>query len=120
MRKLLALTAAVLATAVIAFSGPAGAATSDISSNWAGFAVSGTTFIAVSGSWVQPKATCTGSTTSAAFWVGLGGNSTVSNSLEQIGTSSDCSATGTASYSAWYELVPAGSVPVKLKVYAGN
>jgi hypothetical protein len=120
MRRLFVLTAAVIATGVAAFTGAAGAATSDVSTNWAGFAVSGTTFSTVSGSWVQPKATCTGSTTSAAFWVGLGGNSTVSNSLEQIGTSSDCSATGTASYSVWYELVPAGSVPVKLKVYAGN
>jgi Peptidase A4 family len=120
MRNLLALTAAVLATAFAGFSGTARAATSDISTNWAGFAVNGTTFSAVSGSWVQPKARCTGGTTSAAFWVGLGGNSTVSNSLEQIGTSSDCSATGTASYSAWYELVPAGSVPIKLKVSAGN
>ena len=28
--------------------------------------------------------------------------------------------TGTASYSAWYELVPATSVPIKLKVSPGN
>jgi hypothetical protein len=117
MRQLLALSATV---AAVAFAGTAEAASSDISTNWSGFAVSGTTFSSVSGSWVQPKATCSGSTTSAAFWVGLGGNSDVSNSLEQIGTSSDCSAGGTASYTAWYELVPAGSVPIKLKVYAGN
>ena len=44
----------------------------------------------------------------------------MSNALEQIGTSSDCSVDGRASYSAWYELVPAGSVPIKLKVFAGN
>src|SRR6266436_2714979 len=100
MRSLLALTATVIAVAVFGFTGAASAASSDISSNWSGFAVSGTTFAAVSGSWVQPKATCAGSTTSAAFWVGLGGNSDVSSSLEQIGTSSDCSANGTASYSA--------------------
>ena len=47
----------------------------------------------------------TGSTASA-FWVGLGGNSGTSNALEQTGTESDCAADGTASYSAWYELVP--------------
>ena len=57
MRKLLALTATI-ATAVAAFTGAARAATSDISSNWSGFAVGGTTFSSVSGSWVQPKATC--------------------------------------------------------------
>ncbi len=96
---------------------PAAAA---VSSNWSGFAVGGNTFSAVSGSWVQPAATCTTGTTSAAFWVGLGGNSDASNGLEQIGTSSDCAADGIASYSAWYELVPAGSVRIKLKVSAGN
>ena len=120
MRKLFALTVAVIATAAAGFAATARATTADVSTNWSGFAVSGTTFGAVSGSWVQPKAKCTGGTSSAAFWVGLGGNSTVSNALEQIGTSSDCSPTGAASYSVWYELVPAGSVPVKLKVYAGN
>ena len=121
MRHLLALTA-LLATilAAAAFAGTARAASSDVSSNWSGFAVSGNTFTSVSGSWVQPKATCAGGTTSAAFWVGLGGNSDVSNALEQIGTSSDCAADGTVSYSAWYELVPASSVRIKLKVYAGN
>jgi hypothetical protein len=119
MRPLLALTATLTVVIAVAFAGPAGAASSDISTNWSGFAVSGNTFSSVSGGWVQPKATCSGSTTSAAFWIGLGGNSDVSNALEQIGTSSDCSADG-ASYTAWYELVPAGSVPIKLKVYAGN
>lgn len=120
MRRLLTLTATLTAAVVAGLAGTARAASSDISSNWSGFAVSGNTFTSVSGSWVQPKASCSGGTTSSAFWVGLGGNSDVSNALEQIGTSSDCSAYGTASYSAWYELVPAGSVPIKLKVFAGN
>jgi hypothetical protein len=115
-RTLLALLA-VTVTAV--YSGTARAA-SDVSTNWSGFAVSGNTFSAVSGSWVQHASTCTAGTTSAAFWVGLGGNSGASSGLEQIGTSSDCSAAGTPSYSAWYELVPAGSVPIKLKISAGN
>ena len=120
MRLLLALTATITTGIAAGLGGTARAATSDISSNWSGFAVGGTTFNSVSGSWVQPKAVCSSATTSAAFWVGLGGNSDASNALEQIGTSSDCAADGTASYSAWYELVPAGSVPIRLKVYAGN
>jgi hypothetical protein len=115
IRRLIPLIA--LATALTA--GSARAAT-EVSSNWSGFSVSGNTFSAVSGSWVQPAATCTTGTTSAAFWVGLGGNSDVSNALEQIGTSSDCSAAGTATYTAWYELVPAASVPIKLKIFPGN
>jgi hypothetical protein len=120
MRNLLALTATLAGVAAAGLAGTARAAASDVSANWSGFAVGGNTFSSVSGSWVQPKSACSGGTTSAAFWVGLGGNSDASNSLEQIGTSSDCAADGTASYSAWYELVPAGSVPIKLKVFAGN
>jgi hypothetical protein len=110
----IATTAAVLAS----LASTAGAVT-DVSSNWSGYSVSGATFSSVSGGWTQPKATCTTGSTSSAFWVGLGGNS-ASNTLEQIGTSTDCDAYGSASYSAWYELVPAASVPIKLKVSAGN
>jgi hypothetical protein len=55
-----------------------------------------------------------------AFWVGLGGDSTSSSSLEQAGTEADCTVTGAARYSAWYELVPAASVRVSLKVAAGD
>jgi peptidase A4-like protein len=111
---------ALLAVTLTAVYGGTAQAASDVSTNWSGFAVGGNTFSAVSGSWVQPAATCTTGTTSSAFWVGLGGNSGVASGLEQIGTSSDCSAAGTASYSAWYELVPAASVPIRLKISAGN
>ena len=98
---------------------PATAAES-VSSNWSGYAVSGASFSSVSGGWTQPAATCASGSSSAAFWVGLGGNADTSQALEQIGTSSDCSANGTASYSVWYELVPASSVPIELKIAAGN
>ena len=61
------------------------------SSNWSGYAVSSTTpFTDVVGSWVEPTATCAPrSTTYGSFWVGLDGYS--SNSVEQLGTDSDCS-----------------------------
>ncbi|MDX6400055.1 MAG: hypothetical protein QOF27_661 [Gaiellaceae bacterium] len=98
-----------------------------VSSNWSGYAVAGsaldasTTFTSVSGQWVQPTASCTSSrSTYSAFWVGLGGFSESSQALEQIGTSADCTATGKATYSMWYELVPAASVPIKFKVFPGN
>src|SRR5439155_6992660 len=119
VRRLLFLSTVVASAAAASLAGTARAA-ADVSSNWSGYAVSGQTFSSVSGSWTQPVATCTSGSSSAAFWVGLGGNSTTSQSLEQIGTSSDCTATGAASYSAWYELVPATSVPIKLKLAAGN
>jgi hypothetical protein len=118
MRKALATAVAFLA---LATGTSAGAAT--VSSNWAGYAVSGTSYASVSGTWTQPAATCDASTYSqsaSAFWVGLGGNSETSNALEQTGTEADCTAGGTATYSAWYELVPAASVKLPLKVSAGD
>lgn len=77
-------------------------------------------FTDVTGQWREPKATCSGKPTSVAVWVGLGGYSVTANALEQAGTSADCHANGTASYYAWYELVPADSVTVDLKVNPGD
>ncbi len=102
-----------------------------VSSNWAGFVATGPgstattassamTYTDVTGQWVEPTATCDGSPSSVALWVGLGGYSETSQSLEQTGTSADCNAAGHASYYAWYELVPANSVTVKLKVSPGD
>jgi hypothetical protein len=122
MGRLLVLLAIAFAVPVAA----ASAATSP-SSNWAGYAVSAADptapvgFSSVSGAWVQPAASCSASpSASSAFWVGLGGFSETSKGLEQIGTETDCSASGRATYSVWYELVPAASVPVKLKIFPGN
>ena len=83
----------------------------------------GTTFKTVSGTWMQPTANCSASTaetTASAFWVGLGGDSDTSSALEQTGTEADCLANGTTRYTAWYELVPASSVRVSLRVSAGD
>ncbi|MGH2998278.1 MAG: G1 family glutamic endopeptidase, partial [Gaiellaceae bacterium] len=89
------------------------------SSNWAGYAVTGSTFTDVKGAWVQPAATCPATGSSyAAFWVGLGG-ATGNGGLEQTGTEADCQ-NGRASYSAWYELLPDGSVQVPLAVTPGD
>jgi hypothetical protein len=123
----------VVAAACVAASSPAQAAElrydvgSATSSNWAGYAVSaadGTSTVSfsnVSGAWKQPAATCTvASPSDSAFWVGLGGFADGSQALEQIGTESNCSADGTATYNVWYELVPAASVPVKLVVRPGD
>jgi len=120
---------AVLATAAVAFAVPAVAsAAPSTSSNWAGYAVGAAdptapvAYTSLSGSWVVPVANCSASPAASfsAFWVGLGGFSETSQGLEQIGTESDCTAGGRATYGVWYELVPAASVPVKLKVYPGN
>jgi hypothetical protein len=93
-------------------------------SNWAGYiaassATKKTSFSAVSGRWTQPAVNCAaGSPSHAAFWVGLGGYS--GEHLEQTGTSANCSATGQATYYAWYELVPAAEVLVNMTVQPGD
>jgi hypothetical protein len=123
---------AVLVTAVSAGSAASGASTvgSDVSSNWAGYVVAAgqattgaaESFARASGTWVQPAASCgsASGSSSAAFWVGLGGDSGSPSGLEQVGTESDCTGSGAARYSAWYELVPAGSVRVAIKVAPGD
>jgi hypothetical protein len=75
------------------------------STNWSGYAVTGSNFTQVTGSWIIPASTCAAGSSAeyAAFWIGLDGWN--SNSVEQTGTDSDCS-NGTPSYYAWYEFYP--------------
>jgi len=112
-----------LAAAVLAAPAAADAATTT-SSNWAGYAVSksGVKFRRVAATWVVPTATCsaTGSRRYSAAWLGLGGYHTSSSALEQIGTETDCTAKGTPSYSAWYEMVPDAPVDIDLTIKPGD
>jgi hypothetical protein len=100
-------------------------APTSISANWAGYEItpasySSSGFSAVSGSWVQPTANCSGAgQTYVAFWVGLGGGAQ-SQALEQVGTQADCTGSGQASYIAWYELVPSAPVQLSLQVNPGD
>jgi hypothetical protein len=105
---------------------PAAGAASSLSSNWAGYVARpastlGSRFTSVSGVWRQPAAACSGRREAySAVWVGLGGDSENARSLEQIGTEADCTSTGHAVYSAWYELVPAPPVPIEIGVRPGE
>jgi hypothetical protein len=76
------------------------------STNWSGYAVTGSSgaFHSVSAYWTEPTAKCSGTTGYAAFWVGLDGYS--SDSVEQTGTDSDCNGS-TPDYYAWFEMYPA-------------
>ncbi|MFL5863661.1 MAG: G1 family glutamic endopeptidase [Solirubrobacteraceae bacterium] len=117
-----ALGLAVVVLAVLA-GAPAAFADSTQSSNWAGYAVhrSGVRFSSVSGTWTQPRATCSGGRpTYSSVWVGLGGYRVNSPALEQIGTEADCTASGRAVSSAWYELVPQASRTIGLTVNSGD
>ena len=93
------------------------------SDNWTGYAVTGTRFRRVSGSWVQPPANCFGraaGSTAASFWVGLGGDLEGSGEVEQIGTDSDCDSAGQPYYYAWYELWPRDGVNLDIHVEPGD
>jgi hypothetical protein len=122
-RPRVSIAAVVLAALAALAAAPAALADNAKSSNWAGYAVhrSGVRFHTVSGTWTQPEATCTpGQATYSSVWVGLGGYAVNSPALEQIGTEEDCTASGRAVASAWYELVPSASHAVKLTVKPGD
>jgi hypothetical protein len=94
--------------------GPSHSVSNTTSANWGGFAVTSSvgSVTDVKGSWVEPKivGTCPLLTSAyASFWVGIDGYT--SSTVEQIGTDSDCQL-GSATYYAWYEFYPKGSVVI--------
>jgi hypothetical protein len=79
------------------------------STNWSGYADTGSNFSTVTGSWSEPSASCSFSTTYAAFWVGIDGYS--SNSVEQDGTLIECFFGHAYQYS-WWEMYPTNDIQV--------
>src|SRR6185437_9550787 len=82
------------------------------STNWAGYAddhTSGTTYSSVTGHWTEESASCTSTTSLAAFWVGIDGFT--SGSVEQDGTLIECSG-GRAFYFTWWEMFPNNAIQV--------
>jgi hypothetical protein len=80
------------------------------STNWSGYADTGSGYSSVTGSWTEPTATCSSRATSlAAFWVGIDGYS--SDSVEQDGTLIECYR-GTAYYYTWWEMYPTNAIQV--------
>ena len=106
------------------------------SSNWSGYNIgadypqvsTGTTFTSISGQWTVPTATqrTKGQAEDSASWVGIGGGciddacTVTDNTLIQAGTEQDVSATGQASYDAWWEIIPETETEISLPVTAGN
>src|SRR5438309_3736493 len=82
--------------------------TNSPSTNWSGYAVTGSRFTSVSSSWTEPTVSCSG-TAYSSFWVGLDGDT--SGTVEQTGTDADCSGS-TPRYYAWHEMYP--KFPVNL------
>jgi hypothetical protein len=88
------------------------------STNWSGYAAGGSGASHVIGSWTQPPASCSPAENSwSSPWVGIDGDS--SNTVEQIGTDTDCS-NGVPSYYAWYEMYPKPLVVINIPVSPGN
>lgn len=116
------LAAAAVAVAGMAVAVPAPAsARTVVSSNWAGYAVTGRSFKHVSARWTESKGACEpGGRSYSSAWVGIGGFKDGSPGLEQTGTDLDCSSSGRASHEAWFELVPAPSRPIKMKIHGGD
>lgn len=130
--KRLTLAVAVAAVALAATSGSALARSpvSDLqrtgkdhssSSNWSGYAVTGSGFSDVKGTFVVPAADCSQikgqQLTLASPWAGLDGYS--NGTVEQTGTDSFCIGKS-ASYQAWYEFYPDRSVTIDQPVQAGD
>lgn len=101
-------------------------AMADRSPNWAGYAVQTSFESPQSGSvksveaaWNVPTVDCSlpGADYASAFWVGIDGIS--SESVEQIGTESDCIG-GNSLYYAWYEVYPEDSVTLDLTISPGD
>jgi hypothetical protein len=86
------------------------------STNWSGYASNGSTYTDVKGTWVQPTANCSsGSTAYSSFWVGIDGDGT--NSVEQLGTDSDCSGSSPRYY-GWWEMYPNPSHDLSTSTYS--
>jgi Peptidase A4 family len=79
------------------------------STNWSGYADTGSGFSKVTGSWTEPSVSCTRTTSLAAFWVGIDGYS--SDSVEQDGTLAECYG-GAAYYYTWWEMYPTNDIQV--------
>ena len=79
------------------------------STNWSGYADTGSGFSTVTGSWTEPGVSCTSTTSLAAFWVGIDGYS--SSSVEQDGTLVECYR-DVAYYYTWWEMYPTNDIQV--------
>ena len=106
------------------------------SDNWSGYNIgadypqvpAGTTFTNITGEWTVPTARqhTAGQAEDSASWIGIGCGCVTDNcevtdsTLIQAGTEQDVSATGQASYDAWWEIIPEPETEVSLPVHPGN
>lgn len=102
------------------------------SNNWSGYnqgiVEKKTLFKQISATWTVPTATQakSGQAEFSSSWVGIGGgclNVTClasDNTLVQAGTEQDVDSSGHASYSTWYEIIPAPSISAPVAIAPGQ
>jgi hypothetical protein len=79
------------------------------STNWAGYADTGSKFTKISGTWTEPAVKCGSAQALAVFWVGIDGFN--SQTVEQDGTLAFCQGGGAApQYFTWWEMFPSNSI----------
>ncbi|HEY4019460.1 MAG TPA: G1 family glutamic endopeptidase [Pseudonocardiaceae bacterium] len=79
------------------------------SSNWAGYAKTGSGFTSASVTWTVPSASASSGDTYGSDWVGIDGDG--NQNLIQTGTEEDYVG-GQAQYAAWWEILPAAETPI--------
>jgi hypothetical protein len=92
------------------------------STNWSGYAVTGSSgsVTDATGSWTVPaiQGSCPSTNQYSSFWVGIDGYN--SGTVEQTGTDSDCQG-GVPTYYAWFEFFPHASVLINgLTIHPGD
>lgn len=88
------------------------------SSNWSGYAITGTGFSSVTGAWKVPAVARSRKATYSSNWIGIDGFN--NSNLIQTGTESDYY-NGSAHYDAWWEILPAAeTVITSLPVSPGD
>jgi hypothetical protein len=78
------------------------------SSNWSGYAKTGS-YTSATAQWVVPSVAPSRGSTYSSAWVGIDGFN--NSSLIQTGTESDYYS-GSAHYNAWWEILPAAETPI--------
>jgi hypothetical protein len=103
------------------------------SNNWMGYnqgtlEQGGKLFNSITGDWTVPTATqhSAGQSAASSDWIGIGGGcidagcTATDSTLIQTGTEQDVSSSGAASYSAWWEIIPAPSLTINMTVSPGD